>query len=403
MNTVFLIAAFLYSADLKWEDHKSKDFFFARQLDDYDPDRVIFECRLSDVDKSITGNKEQTNRPLKIASIHRSIELDEFLVQSPTDSCGLTYIVTRKLRKISLNGVLLKRPARFESNTIKSIDSTTYSGYKVEEINEKINGRYRPRPSKAVIQAIKQGTTSAAALDSIKRLAANNLIADSNRIEAFFEAFDENQPACRKKAVSNSEPGTIEQNDVPPVFVIKPMIYLYPTKQTNIDVFLDSRIKLTATYPKATNGGWKVSANPLGELTDLRTGKNFYGLFWDAQYWHHPNVDSGFVNNIEDFPEVLDSLLEIKGLNYKERNECVTFWLAKFSMFPWVKFSFHDEKFAEDHPVAINPKPETFIRVFIVFRPMQNFQKIPPQKIEQAKRIGFTAIEWGGEVSIEQK
>ena len=47
----------------------------------------------------------------------------------------------------------------------------------------------------------------------------------------------------------------------------KPVIYLYPEKETEVTVKLNYAGELTCTYP-AYNDGWKVSASPDGTLTD---------------------------------------------------------------------------------------------------------------------------------------
>ena len=47
----------------------------------------------------------------------------------------------------------------------------------------------------------------------------------------------------------------------------KPVIYLYPTEETDVRVTLDYDGVLTAAYP-AYDGGWCVTARPDGTLTD---------------------------------------------------------------------------------------------------------------------------------------
>ena len=47
----------------------------------------------------------------------------------------------------------------------------------------------------------------------------------------------------------------------------KPVIYLYPREETNVDVTLDYDGRLTCTYPKYT-GGWSMTARPDETLTD---------------------------------------------------------------------------------------------------------------------------------------
>ena len=62
----------------------------------------------------------------------------------------------------------------------------------------------------------------------------------------------------------------------------KPIIYLYPTKTTEVEVKLGNPEKLSCTYPKYEDG-WKVIANPKGDLTDVETGRSLYSLYWEGK------------------------------------------------------------------------------------------------------------------------
>ena len=48
----------------------------------------------------------------------------------------------------------------------------------------------------------------------------------------------------------------------------KPVIYLYPTEETEVSVKLEYGGEFIATYPKY-NDGWEVIASPDGTLTSL--------------------------------------------------------------------------------------------------------------------------------------
>lgn len=52
-----------------------------------------------------------------------------------------------------------------------------------------------------------------------------------------------------------------------PNVAYKPVIYIYPEKETEVSVSLDFDGKLTCTYP-AYNNGWTVTASADGKLTD---------------------------------------------------------------------------------------------------------------------------------------
>ena len=61
--------------------------------------------------------------------------------------------------------------------------------------------------------------------------------------------------------------------------VRKPVIYLYPTAPTRVNVTLDYAGTLTSTYPAYPSDGWCVDAQPDGTLTDPATGREYYCLF----------------------------------------------------------------------------------------------------------------------------
>jgi hypothetical protein len=62
---------------------------------------------------------------------------------------------------------------------------------------------------------------------------------------------------------------------------LKPIIYLYPEEKTDVTVRLGAPEKLTASYPKYTDG-WQVTAYPNGDLIDKKTGNKLYSLYWEG-------------------------------------------------------------------------------------------------------------------------
>lgn len=63
---------------------------------------------------------------------------------------------------------------------------------------------------------------------------------------------------------------------------LKPIIYLYPTKTTDIKVTLGHPELITTSYPKYANG-WQVTAKPSGDLVDRKTGHKLYSLYWEGK------------------------------------------------------------------------------------------------------------------------
>ena len=60
---------------------------------------------------------------------------------------------------------------------------------------------------------------------------------------------------------------------------------------------------------------------------------------------------------------------------------------------------FSTDEYEEMAVLDIQPKPETVIRVMMVFQPLKSTVSIPKQNLEELKqeRKGFTVVEWGGQ------
>ncbi len=69
-----------------------------------------------------------------------------------------------------------------------------------------------------------------------------------------------------------------------PYAQLKPVIYLYPTKEQEVHVELDYHGKLTTTYPaySPVQKGWRVIAYPDGHLIDMADDETYSYLFWEG-------------------------------------------------------------------------------------------------------------------------
>ena len=97
----------------------------------------------------------------------------------------------------------------------------------------------------------------------------------------------------------------------------KPVIYLYPKKETEVSVQLQLDGKLTCTYP-AYNTGWTVTAAPDGTLTDAK-GQIYNYLYWEGETNAQWDMSRGFCVKGEDTAAFLETTLEKLGLNAKKR------------------------------------------------------------------------------------
>lgn len=173
----------------------------------------------------------------------------------------------------------------------------------------------------------------------------------------------------------------------------KPIIYLYPEQETDITVTLENPEAITCSYPKYTNG-WTVKAKPDGTLTELNTGKELYSLYYEAKVNSNVTLDEGFVVSNNDIAEFLDEKLNILGLNYKERQEFIVYWLPilEANDYTAIKFVSNDELM----PMNITPNPDTTIRVMMVFKSVNKDFVLPEQELNVTSRDGFVVVEWGG-------
>lgn len=181
------------------------------------------------------------------------------------------------------------------------------------------------------------------------------------------------------------------------VEICKPVIYLYPEEETEVSVNVTLNGKLTCTYPKYNNG-WTVTAKPDGTLTD-KNGMNYNYLYWEGETDTEFDFSTGYCVKGSESAEFLEKELAKQGLNRKEANEFIIFWLPQMEQNEYNIISFQTETYTNDAKLIVNPNPDTIIRVFMVFKPSNEYVKIPaPAEIEPHQRNEFTLVEWGGSI-----
>lgn len=176
----------------------------------------------------------------------------------------------------------------------------------------------------------------------------------------------------------------------------KPVLYLYPEKDnTKISVSFEKPWLLTTTYPEFDKV-WEVIADRNGDLID-KDGKYYYGLYWEEDGSTEVTFEEGFYVTEDNAIEFLEEKLSIIGLNDRERNEFIMYWLPILEKNEknLVYFELTEEREAYNK-LNINPMPDSFLRVAIHVKKVDKKTNIKEQKLETFKRVGFTAIEWGG-------
>ncbi len=180
----------------------------------------------------------------------------------------------------------------------------------------------------------------------------------------------------------------------------KPVIYLYPETKTEVSVKLGLDGKLTAVYPKYDAAeGWTVTAEPDGTLTD-RKGRQYSYLYWEGDINIRPDLSRGFCVKGEDTVEFLENSLKQLGLTDKEADDFITYWLPQMQDNKYNVITFQTTAYEEAASLHVSPKPDTVIRVYMLWYPSKVKVNIRPQELENINpsvRKGFTVVEWGGE------
>jgi hypothetical protein len=173
----------------------------------------------------------------------------------------------------------------------------------------------------------------------------------------------------------------------------KPVVYLYPQKAEQVSVKVGANI--TVSEP-AYGDGWNVLAQPNGTLST--GGKTYDSLFWEGfGKGAYPNVTSGTVVARADVETTMRTQLRQLGLNEKESNDFMAYWLPKMPNMPYVRLTWFGTKQMDQlAPLTITPKPDSVIRIFLDFAGLQTKVTMPAQALSHIPRTGFTVIEWGG-------
>ncbi len=179
----------------------------------------------------------------------------------------------------------------------------------------------------------------------------------------------------------------------------KPIIYLYPENEIQLNVKLGYPELATCLYPEYdVKFGWNVLAKPNGDLIDLNTNRNLYALYYESKNKKEYNVtDEGFIVSREDTVKFLEEKLAILGLNDREAEEFIIYWLPKLqeNEYNYIRFASMDE-INENMPLEFSQQPDTLIRILMTYKGLNTPIQVKEQNLEKIERKGFTAVEWGG-------
>lgn len=174
----------------------------------------------------------------------------------------------------------------------------------------------------------------------------------------------------------------------------KPVIYLYPEEETEVSVRLDYDGELTCSYP-AYEDGWTVTAAPDGTLTG-KAGQTYSYLYWEGVTQTAYDFSRGFCVPGGETAAFLEKALSRLGLTRREANEFIVYWLPRMEPNPYNLIAFQSEAYTNSARLTVTPEPDSVLRVFMAWRPLEAPADIPAQELPAFERSGFTLVEWGG-------
>lgn len=304
-------------------------------------------------------------------------------------------------------------------NSVNIQEVVSYSDYLkyINEINSKANEKkvsryYKNKKSNYIILSYANGS-SWCKMEIIDCVEENNkiIIYGDEDIDGsmasgsgYFIAIPTNMPVGTKieyrECYSTSEISNLKNygtSQTKKTSIDKPIIYLYPTEETEVYVNLGYPSKITTSYPKYGEG-WRVLAKTSGNLIDLTTNKKLYALYYESEAIVSFKVEKdGFIVKGEEVAEFLEEKLLTLGLTEIEAEEFIIYWLPKLqeNEYNYIRFATIDE-INENMPLEIKPNPDTIIRVLMTYKGLDNPIEVEEQELVTPNRKGFVAVEWGG-------
>ena len=179
-------------------------------------------------------------------------------------------------------------------------------------------------------------------------------------------------------------------------YLKKPIIYIYPEEKMDLSIKLVNKDIITHSYPKYENQ-WNINIDTNGNIYDYKTKRKYYALYWEGKENDKVSFNEGFIVKGTNTVKFLEEKLAILGLNEREINEFIVYWvpLMENNKYNIIRFKTNDE--INDYmPIEISKKPDTLIRVYMDFKASNKKVNIKEQKLEKKIRKGFTIVEWGG-------
>ncbi len=178
----------------------------------------------------------------------------------------------------------------------------------------------------------------------------------------------------------------------------KPMIYVYPEHDMDLTIQLGKSDLLTSTYPKYQNS-WNIHVSKDSTIYDYNTKRNYYGLYWEAKDFTELDMATGFVVKGEETVSFLEDKLAYLGLNDREINEFIVYWINRLENNPYNYIYFRTEEEINQYmPLYFSEQPDSVIRILVDFKPLNKKIRVKEQKLVHRERNGFSVVEWGATI-----
>ena len=176
----------------------------------------------------------------------------------------------------------------------------------------------------------------------------------------------------------------------------KPVIYLYPTRTTDVSVKVSLKNgHFTESIP-AGDGEWNVTASPDGKLVDKASGKSYDYIYWESSDETEYDWSEGYVVAGCEAEAFLDRILPEMGLNEKEAAEFSDYWLPRLEKNSFNLITFQTTCYTDNVNMDISPEPDSVLRLFMAFKAVPAPVSVENPTIKPFERKGFTVVEWGG-------
>ncbi|MGN0606555.1 MAG: hypothetical protein ACI4JM_08540 [Oscillospiraceae bacterium] len=219
----------------------------------------------------------------------------------------------------------------------------------------------------------------------------------TNAVILEYDKSDFSGSSCKIIKNMNSNADESDEDSTTEIYYEKPVIYLYPENETDVNVKLNIKNgELVCTYPQyPEKTGWNVTAMPDGTVYN-EDGLEYSYLYWEGNSDIDYDMSKGFVVKGEDTAEFLREKLSYMGLTPKEYNEFIVYWLPRMQNNKYNLISFQGKEYTDNAELDITPKPDSILRVFMAYKPLDEYIEIPEQRLDTFERNGFSVVEWGG-------